>query len=145
MEMARRVKTSRPTFAPWPVSLNSWPGKAGSGAGGSRRGLHAQVRLTQINARQLAQASGRSRTRAMRPLGAFASRPRGHRHRPLSFMAYGLGEWTAEETDPSSHSDWMLRLQGWAFRLRIGERGRRVSRMCCSFCCPRVRSRIPGL
>ena len=70
--------------------------------------------FTQINARQLAQGV---RTFA-NPRNAAAGSlrqldPSVTATRPLSFMAYGLGEWTAEETDPSSHSDWMLRLQGW--------------------------------
>ena len=70
--------------------------------------------FTQINARQLAQGE---RTFA-NPRNAAAGSlrqldPSVTATRPLSFMAYGLGEWSAVETDPSSHSDWMLRLQGW--------------------------------
>ncbi|HSG19556.1 MAG TPA: NAD-dependent DNA ligase LigA, partial [Burkholderiaceae bacterium] len=70
--------------------------------------------FTQINARQL--ALGEKLFANPRNAAAGSLRqldPAITAARPLSFMAYGLGEWTAAETDPSSHSDWMLQLQGW--------------------------------
>jgi DNA ligase (NAD+) len=35
--------------------------------------------------------------------------------RPLSFFAYGLGEVSAQEQEPTTHLQWLQRLQSWGF------------------------------